>query len=743
MVNERYIDRCGSPMVVLLGVLLLLAAGPVAGQWSDRFARAPELALTAIAETPEGFVGAGQPLQFVNAAGEVEFHVLRFFENGRWRTGGAIDFGIFSGSITSVTPFRNDYCVGGNFTNFSPGGFNFIACYSTAEDSWYQPGGTGNGPNNAVNSVWFDGGIYLYIGGSFTEVRDNQGAPITASRVARTSGAEWEPLIGNGGATNGVVAPVQVVRTFEGFVFVASGSGVFRYNFTNTTWTPFGQTERNTSFGTVSDLAFFNNEVIATGAFDKIDSEPVPGIAVSPVASGPSWRTLDDGSQGPGFTVPNMAANSSFLYVTGPWPDLPGANGLARWDGFAWEAVDTTALDLGFALVATQVITQANADICLLHSGISGTEIFSPFVACKGEPDGLWRGTSQGIEGAAQVLEEYNGEVYAGGGFLSAGDDINAPVIARWDGARWSAVGNGVTGDIFSLAVFQGELYAAGNVSGAGGSATGGLVAWNGSTWRDAGGSDVLADNLYVFENALYFSGVGGGCGSGLTRVCRFNGSTLENTSSGFPEPISVSAIGEYNGQLAAAGNFRFENGTRRDVIALLDNGTWDVVIRFISGVGALALANIDGDLYFGGRFTVVDNAPGPLNRIGRWDGSNLFALGSGLDGGAVATSVQDIQLHDGLIYVAGDFDDAGGVTSRGIAAWDGSSWIGLNGGTIQTPFPALGSGSVVPGVGTSLLSRSEGLYIGGTFDQTGAVYAGNVALFTGDVVFSSGFEQP
>lgn len=146
-------------------ILLLLVAGPAVGQWSGQFARLPELAIVTMAETPQGLVAAGRPIQYVSDSGDVEFHVLRFYQDGEWTTGGDIEVAAFSGAITTVAPYREDYCVGGSFTNFSPGGFNFFACYATGSGEWYQPGGNGNGPNNAVNSIWFDGSVNLYIGG--------------------------------------------------------------------------------------------------------------------------------------------------------------------------------------------------------------------------------------------------------------------------------------------------------------------------------------------------------------------------------------------------------------------------------------------------------------------------------------------------------------------------------------------------------------------------------------------------
>jgi hypothetical protein len=574
-------------------------------------------------------------------------------------------------------------------------------------------------------------------------VLDDQQSPITANRVARTTGAVWEPLTGDGGATNGVAAPIKVVRTFNGFVFVASSFNVFRYNPTNTTWTPFGIATLNNINREVDDLVFFDNEVVSSGPYDTIGGVDAPGIASSPVASGPDWKPLDDGSQGHGSGEPLMATNSSYIYVLGPWPDLTGANGLARWTGFQWEAVDTGALGSGVSAQLADVVTLPGQDICVLHSALTNPTVASAGVACKDEPSGAWRGTSQGMGGSVSAFARYGGSVYAGGSFLSAGDDALASNIARWNGTRWTAVGGGVTGVVSSLATFQGELFAAGNVTGAGGNPTGGLVAWNGSSWRDVGGPGTTASRLHAFDNVLYFFGVAGNCTNVLGSVCRFDGSSFQPVGSGLPEPVSVAAIADFQGRLVVAGNFRFAGGARQDVVAELVNGSWNVIIRLTAGGGVTSLASIGGSLYFGGQFTSnVVGAPVPLNGIGRWDGSNLSALGSGLAGGLVTRALA-IESFQGQVIVAGDFTTAGGITSRGVAAWNGGSWTSLGGGVIDTPFPGTGIGNITAGIGNALLATPEGLFIGGGFDQLGNVFSSNVGLFTGNTVFINGFEDP
>ncbi len=721
----------------ILTIFGVVWTGVAQSQWSSQFGQLPEINISAFAPTPQGFVAAGSPVSVLNDTGTIEFHVLRFYENGSWRTAGDIGVGVVQGGfITTIVPYREDVCVGGGFTNFSAGNFNYFACYSTSAEQWYQPGGNGNGPNLPVNSVWFDGALNLYIGGDFTEVSDAQGMPLTANRIARTTGTQWETLTGDGGATNGVNSSVQVVRTFNGFVFVAHGSNLSRFNPTTETWTPYGQGTTGVSPRVIVDIAFFDNEVVVSGPFSAMGGIDAPGTATSPISgSAPDWMPLDDGSQDVGSGLPMMAANSSYIYVTGAWPTLTGADGLARWTGMVWEAVDTARLGDSVFSALVDVAVLGNTDICVRHQGFINSDLASRTVACKQEPVGPWRGTSQGIEALVRgpsALAEYAGELYAAGDFASAGDVAQVGSIASWNGQQWADVGGGVTGAVQSLATFQGELFAAGTITAAGGNASGGLVAWNGTQWRDAGGQTTAASFVYPLNNSLYFFGVGGNCGNFLSRLCRFDGNTIEEAANGLPEPVTVDAIGEFNGQLVVAGNFAFTGGARQNVIAALDGGAWNVLVTSAAGGRTRALASDDTYLYFAGDFTTnVAGAPAALNGVGRWDGNEITPLGSGLSGAAMAEA---LEVRGSELFVTGFFDSAGGTPASGIARWDGASWAGIGAGLQRNG---------LAGTGNALLSTAAGLYVTGDFNRTGDQWAENIGLLLSDVVYANGFEEP
>jgi len=58
------------------------------------------------------------------------------------------------------------------------------------------------------------------------------------------------------------------------------------------------------------------------------------------------------------------------------------------------------------------------------------------------------------------------------------------------------------------------------------------------------------------------------------------------------------------------------------------------------------------------------------LNGIGKWDGAQWVALGSGME-----QSVRALASFDGELYAGGLFITAGGVAARRLARWDGASW--------------------------------------------------------------------
>ncbi len=125
--------------------------------------------------------------------------------------------------------------------------------------------------------------------------------------------------------------------------------------------------------------------------------------------------------------------------------------------------------------------------------------------------------------------------------------------------------------------------------------------------------------------------------------------------------------------------------------------------------------AEFQGDLIVGGEFV---QAGGALSRgIARWDGNAFHPLGSGLNGHAYALAV-----FEGDLIVGGYFSEAGGVPASNIARWDGTSWSPFGTG-IGTPFY---------GAVAALAVYAGDLIAGGVFGEAGGAPAHLIARWDG-----------
>ncbi len=127
--------------------------------------------------------------------------------------------------------------------------------------------------------------------------------------------------------------------------------------------------------------------------------------------------------------------------------------------------------------------------------------------------------------------------------------------------------------------------------------------------------------------------------------------------------------------------------------------------------------------LYAGGTFTSIGGIP--ANRIAKWNGTTWSALGSGVSASFPAIVFSLAVFNDGTgpaLYAGGDFTIAGGVTTRGIAKWNGAAWFPLDSG-LNTAAKALavfddGTGSA--------------LYAAGFFTTAGGLPANRIAKWNG-----------
>ena len=284
--------------------------------------------------------------------------------------------------------------------------------------------------------------------------------------------------------------------------------------------------------------------------------------------------------------------------------------------------------------------------------------------------------TAAGAEGPIRALQEFQGELFAGGQFFWIGGTPSKHV-ARWDGARWRPAGAGLNGLVRDLAVFDDgggpALYAAGDFTLADGAPASRIARWDGLRWSPLVGSageglSSPGSGLAVFDDgsgpSLWvvgsFSSAGG---IATSKVARWDGSEWHG---GYQPALQPGVFVEralafddgagealYVSGLAVAGGLQRWNGAGW---AAVGAGTHTGALVAFDDGGGEAL-HVAGTL------------------IERWDGAGWTTVADP-EGGAVQAAL----VFEGELYVAGGFDSISGLPADRVARWDGLQWTALDG---------------------------------------------------------------
>lgn len=322
-----------------------------------------------------------------------------------------------------------------------------------------------------------------------------------------------------------------------------------------------------------------------------------------------------------------------------------------------------------------------------------------------------------------------NGEnLYVGGVLTSIGGFV-VTNIARWTGNTWDGLNGGVGGGmdegIITLHSATGFLYAGGIFSQAGGLPATNVALWNGDRWTPL--SVGVNGSVYAISEMRSSLFVGGrfntAGGSPASNLARWDGTNWHEMgvitnyircAHSCPENGVVFALAAKGHELYVGGRFVYINGLFATNIARWDGTNW-----FSLGPGVDADVRdivVSGDnVYVASR----GRAGGlSLNGIGRWDGSAWHDVGGGVNDGL---SIQALAVNGTDIYAGGVFRAIGGISANRIAKWDGQQWSALGSGIESEGSPS--------GVGALACNGSE-LYVGGTFNLAGGKPSTNIALW-------------
>jgi hypothetical protein len=182
-----------------------------------------------------------------------------------------------------------------------------------------------------------------------------------------------------------------------------------------------------------------------------------------------------------------------------------------------------------------------------------------------------------------------------------------------------------------------------------------------------------------------------------------------------------ITEMATYNGQLLAGGYFDTIGGVAAQNVAAWNGATWSALgsgLKIDTAqsdnfyMGSMAVYN--GELYVAGQF---DTAGGqPVHNVAKWDGASWSAVGSGFSGHYY--TVHALAVYKGSLYAGGYFDSAGGNLVNYIAKWDGNQWSAVDSGINRYG-------------GIFCLTVNNGLlYVGGEFYSAGRESAHNIAVW-------------
>ncbi|HET9253517.1 MAG TPA: hypothetical protein VFP58_15495 [Candidatus Eisenbacteria bacterium] len=307
-----------------------------------------------------------------------------------------------------------------------------------------------------------------------------------------------------------------------------------------------------------------------------------------------------------------------------------------------------------------------------------------------------WNGFSlPSLDGWVNAIGQFEGKIVVGGRFTQVGG-IQAGNIAAWDGYRWTALATGTNDDIMCIAVYRGELIAGGRFQQIDGVEARGVARWNGARWSPLGTGlstpnwmNPAVNALYVQDDQLLATGEFTMAGdSVVNHVAQWDGTVWRPIGSGVPFPGS--AVTRFGDQVFVGGEFSVENPGPG--LAKWDGASWQPIAMepLSSGyVGVRAFTTFQDGLIVGGYFEGVAGVP--AHNVARWNGSGWTPHGS-----AGPDYVYALTAHDDTLRVAGVNEY---YEVLAVHNWSGSEWIQLPG---------------LYGQAMSLLSTDQGLVAGG-----------------------------
>ncbi len=527
-------------------------------------------------------------------------------------------------------------------------------------------------------------------------------------------------------------------------------------------------------------------QLVAGGSFYRVGGETVSHITRW---DGAAWQPFGDGMSGGDSGGTHVLSLTTWdADGSGPLPaqlvaggifNTAGGvtvNGVARWDGAAWQpfgsGVDDSTFPYVYSLSTWDPDGSGPMPVQLVAGGafnrIGGAAVYH-----IARWDGAsWRAFGSGLNGFIHAVTTWDpdasgpvpAQLVVGDSSITAGFGSENNIL-HWDGSAWRPFGSGLSGsaspDRLALTIWDpdgpgplpAQPVAGGDFFFAGSERVNLIARWDGAAWQPLGSgmnNTVFAlttwdpDGTGPMPEQVVAAGEFTNAGDvAVNRIAHWDGAAWQPFGSGMNSNSSPYVLalttwdpdgsGPLTAQLVAGGAFPTAGGVTVNNIARWDGAAWQPFGSGVSGsVNAFAEWDPDGSgpltaqLVAGGHFPTAGGVT--VNSIARWDGAAWQPFGSGMNGRVLALTTWDA---DGpgpqpvQLAAAGYFTTAGGVMNNRIARWDGSAWRPFGSGMNSLVYALKawdpdGSGPL-----------PEQLIAGGAFSTAGGLPAGYLATWS------------
>jgi hypothetical protein len=646
----------------------------------------------------------------------------------------------------------NNLYVGGTFRQVRDAigdmSANLIASLDLGTKYWSKLGASGRDPNAIQNGT--DNSVYtialdssnqkLYVGGTFTVIRDISNSSIDALRVAawNLNISRWERLgIINRNGVSGAVNAI-VIDSSNSFVYVG-GNYTFTYDASNFSFPNYYITRWNTLTSRFSTLG--------TGARVGLWNAPVNAL---------SFDGCGNLFVGGTFTQAYDASSNGLSVANGViWNEI-----LQRWVRIGGTINNNGTNGAVYSILydgSNQMIHVGGNFTLTYFNDISSTSFSSNYISYWTLNNNQWNryGTaaSNGTNNIVNSIAKDNqtNRLYIGGNFTAVSDSTAATMqmnyVAGWDISNniWLALGNkstafnGTNGICYTVFIdnvrrllFVGGAFTTSSDSRLLTQSTNGIAVWNlntniftqtganlSSNNGITGGTPICFAFVQDGANLLYVGGqfttVNDVVSNRTARNIAIWNNTVQrwiltgtNIQNGLNGVVNTIIYYKEGNVLYMGGNFTRTNDSINANLLSNNITTWDLSLNVWNPVGVnlasqngitaqcntLKIDTLNNDLYVGGAFlNVNDGKNTSANYTAVWNLTNSYwyqqgsTSSNGLNSSPYSISNDNITNK---LYVAGNFTTANDITFitknvNYICYWDKTkqNWFGM--GNVST----------------------------------------------------------